>query len=182
MEPNTTDGISPSIEQKFREINLEKANQQPSEVPKTGNESSVKVTKSEDDLDLGGSLKDQANAKPMDDHCEKPGEPAKSVDNVDDTGIDCSRDPDWRVVESDNLPEKPNPTQVHNDKYWDERSLDRETSDLSDEEKDLRENRKDFERAARENDDSGRTFQNDVLDPYYRSGSGSAERGLDSSL
>ena len=101
MEPNTTDGISPSIEQKFREINLEKANQQPAEVPKTGNESSVKVTKSEDDLDLGGSLKDQANAKPMDDHCEKPGEPAQSVDNVDDTGIDCSRDPDWRVVESD---------------------------------------------------------------------------------
>jgi len=69
---------------------------------------------------------------------------------------------------------------------WDERSLDRKISDLSDEEKDLRENRKDFERAARENDDSGRTFQNDVLDPYYRSGSGAAEdspdRGLDSSL
>lgn len=175
MEPNTSDGISPSIEQKFREINLEKANQQPAEVPKTGNESSVKVTKSEDDLDLGGSLKDQANAKPMDDHCEKPGEPAQSVDNVDDTGIDCSRDPDWRVVESDNLPEKPNPTQVHNDKYWDERSLDSKLEDQDLQEEMIRREMEDFDRAARSSDDPGRSFQNEVLDPYYGGGNPPSE-------
>ena len=46
------------------------------------------------------------------------------------------------MVESDALPETPQPNQIHNDKYWDERSLDREISDLSDEKKDLRENRK----------------------------------------
>ena len=175
MEPNTTEGISPSIEQKFREINLEKANQQPAEVPKTGNESSVKVTKSEDDLDLGGSFKDQANAKPLDDHCEKPGEPAQSVDNVDDTGIDCSRDPDWRVVESDNLPEKPNPTQVHNDKYWDERSLDSKLEDQDLQEEMIRREMEDFDRAARSSDDPGRSFQNEVLDPYYGGGNPPSE-------
>ena len=53
-----------------------------------------------------------------------------SVDIVDDIGIDCTREPDWQVVKSDNLPEKPQPNQVHNDKYWDERSLDQEISKI----------------------------------------------------
>lgn len=57
MEPNSTEGLSPAYDQKFRELSQEKVNQQAAEVPKTGNESSVKVTKSEDDLDLGGLLK-----------------------------------------------------------------------------------------------------------------------------
>ena len=80
MESNSSDAISPAMEQKFRELNLEKANQQPAEVPKTGNDSSVKVTKSEDDLDLGGSLKEQKKSLSMDEHCQQPGEPSPSVD------------------------------------------------------------------------------------------------------
>ena len=72
MESNATDGPSPAMEQKFRELNLEKANMQSTDVPKTGNQSSVKVTKSEDDLDLGGSLKEQKKPLSMDEHCQKP--------------------------------------------------------------------------------------------------------------
>ncbi|MEL0098668.1 MAG: hypothetical protein VW907_03845 [Opitutae bacterium] len=175
MESNASEGISPAMEQKFRELNLEKANQHPAEVPKTGNESSVKVTKSEEDLDLGGSLKDQQKPLSMDENCGKPGEPPPSVDIVDDTGIDCTREPDWQVVKSDHLPEKPEPTQVHNDKYWDERSIDRElqSKDLQDEM--IRREMEDFDRAARAGDDPGRSFQNEVLDPYYGGGNPPSE-------
>ena len=88
MESNLPEGISPAMEQKHRELNLEKANMQAAEIPKTGNQTSIKVTKSEDDLDLGGSLKDQKKPLSMDEHCGKPGEPPPSVDTVDDTGID----------------------------------------------------------------------------------------------
>lgn len=175
MESNSSDAISPAMEQKFRELNLEKANQQPAEVPKTGNDSSVKVTKSEDDLDLGGSLKEQKKSLSMDEHCQQPGEPSPSVDTVDDIGIDCTREPDWQVVKSDNLPEKPQPNQVHNDKYWDERSLDQEIEGKDLQEELIRREQEDFARAAREGDDPGRSFQNEVLDPYYRGGNPPSE-------
>ena len=102
MESNATDGPSPAIEQKFRELNLEKSNMQSLELPKTGNESSVKVTKSEDDLDLGGSLKDQRNLSQWM-KIVKNRNPPPSVDIVEDTGIDCTREPDWQVVKSDNF-------------------------------------------------------------------------------
>jgi len=182
MESNPTDSVSLSFEQKFRETNLEKANQQPAEVPKTGNESSVKVTKSEDDLDLGGSLKEN-KTHPTDENCGKPGEPAPSVDTVDDTGIDCTREPDWQVVKPDNLPEKPEPNQVHNDKYWDERSLDRKLEDVDLQEEMIRRELEDFDRAARAGDDPGRSFQNEVLDPYYGGGNPPSEPpGAENSL
>jgi len=108
------------------------------------------------------------------------------LDHITDPGIDCTRDADSRVVQPDTLPENPQPEQVHNDRYWDERSFDRELSDDQQRDKEIREEVKDFERAAKENDDAGRPFQNDVLDPYYRSGSGTADdspdKGLDSAL
>lgn len=170
MESSSSDGVPNAMEQKFREINLEKSNQQLGEVPKTGNESSVKVTKSEDDLDLGGSLKNQKKPLSNDEDCQKPGEPPPSVDTVDDTGIDCTREPDWQVVKPDNLPEKPQPNQVHNDKYWDERSLDRKIEDEDLQEEMIRKEMEDFDRAARASDDPGRSFQNEVLDPYYGGG------------
>lgn len=183
MEANSTDGITPAMEQKFRELNLEKANQSAVEVPKMGNESSVKVTKSADDLDLGGSLKDQTPPKLMDQNCGKPGEPPPSVDTVDDPGIDCTREPDWQVVKPDNLPEKPEPTQVHNDKYWDERSLDRELEEVDLQEEMIRRELEDFDRAARAGDDPGRPFQNEVLDPYYGGGNPPSEQpGSNNSL
>ena len=175
MESNATDGPSPTMEQKFRELNLEKANMQSTDVPKTGNQSSVKVTKSEDDLDLGGSLKEQKKPLSIDEHCQNPGDPPPSVDTVEDTGIDCTREPDWQVVKPDNLPEKPEPTQVHNDKYWDERSLDRELEDKDLQEEMIRREMEDFARAVRAGDDPGRSFQNEVLDPYYGGGNPPSE-------
>ena len=38
---------------------------------------------------------------------KNPYDPPPSVDTVEDTGIDCTREPDWQVVKPDNLPEKP---------------------------------------------------------------------------
>ena len=94
---------------------------------------------------------------------------------MDDIGIDCTREPDWQVVKSDNLPEKPQPNQVHNDKYWDERSLDQEIEGKDLQEELIRREQEDFARAAREGDDPGRSFQNEVLDPYYRGGNPPSE-------
>lgn len=111
----------------------------------------------------------------MDEHCGKPGEPPPSVDTVDDTGIDCTREPDWQVVKSDNLPEKPEPNQVHNDKYWDERSLDQQLEEVDLQEEMIRKEMEDFDRAARAGDDPGRSFQNEVLDPYYGGGNPPSE-------
>ena len=186
MEGYSNDAITSGTENQIRELNLKQEDRSDLEVPENGRGGNDKITKGAEPYKLGGSLSEEFVPSHEDEHCDKPGAPTQIIDHVTDPGIDCTREPDSNVVESDALPETPQPNQIHNDKYWDERSLDREISDLSDEEKDLRENRKDFERAARENDDSGRTFQNDVLDPYYRSGSGAAEdspdRGLDSSL
>ena len=79
------------------------------------------------------------------------------------------------MVKSDNLPEKPQPNQVHNDKYWDERSLDQEIEGKDLQKELIRREQEDFARAAREGDDPGRSFQNEVLDPYYRGGNPPSE-------
>ncbi|MEG3603933.1 MAG: hypothetical protein VX380_03270, partial [Verrucomicrobiota bacterium] len=97
-----------------------------------------------------------------------------SVDHVDDAGIDPTRDPDWEVVEPTALPNEPAPNQLHNDKYWDERSLDRELEDKDLQEELIREETEEFDQAAEIAEDFSRPYNNEVLDPYYRSGSQSS--------
>lgn len=174
------------METKARELARSREDRPVAEVPESGRESSVKVTKSDEDLDLGGSLKDQPNPPPSDD-CGKPGEPSPSFQTRQDTGIDCTRDPDWAVVEPDELPEKPLPEQTHNDKYWDERSLDSQLQETDLQEELIRRELDDFSRASQVADEAGRSFQNETLDPYYGggkkpSGSSPSANSLDPSL
>ena len=67
------------------------------------------------------------------------------------------------------MPENPKPSDVHNDKYWDERSLDSEIREEDYQESLLNDNRKVNERNNEEIDEYGRPYQNEVLDPYYQS-------------
>ena len=171
MESVPGESVSHAIEQKYRELNMERDNQPSAEVPEMGRDSSVKVTKLNEDLDLGGSLKENSDQATDMANCNMPGPPPTSVDNSDNPGIDCTKDPDWKVVQDEPLPEKPKPHQVHNDKYWDERSLDHFVAEKDLQEEMIRREKDDFDRAAHRADDAGRPFRNEVLDPYYGGGS-----------
>ena len=98
-----------------------------------------------------------------------------SVDNIDDAGIDCTREPDWEVVKPTELPQEPGPSQFHNDRYWDERSLDRELEEKDLQEELIQQEMENFNKAAERAEDPSRSFQNEVLDPYYQSGSDPSE-------
>jgi len=169
MDTIHTENSANIAENKFREQSISSNEKSSSAVPEVGNQSSVKITKHGDDLDLGGSFQQNTNGKSPE-ICAKPGEPAPSVDNLDDAGIDCTRDPDWKVVKSENFAETPQPSQVHNDKYWDERSLDTQLQKEDLQEKYIREEIESFEQAVNISQDEGRSFQNEVLDPYHAGG------------
>jgi hypothetical protein len=127
-----------------------------------------RVTKLPEAYDLSGTLSEQ---NPKDPTCQQPGETPESVDNIDDAGIDCTREPDWETVKPTALPDEPGPSQFHNDRYWDERSLDRELEEKDLQEKMIREEMEEFNKAAELAEDPSRSFQNEVLDPYYQTGS-----------
>ena len=137
------------------------------EVPKIGEDNLNRVTQSSEPFVFNKSASEQQTQHPYQ-HCPKPGEPMPSVDNTEEAGVDCTREPDWKVIESENLPEHPYPDQIHNDKYWDERSLDREISEQNYQDKLLYDEQYNSDRAKEEIDEHGRPFQNDVLDPYYQ--------------
>ena len=133
MEVQNNDNSGNVLENARREAQLRNEDRSPVEVPELGHDSLNRVTKLPEAYDLSGSLSE--HEQPADPStCQQPGEPLESVDNVDDAGIDCTREPDWEVVKPTELPPEPGPSQFHNDRYWDERSLDREL-----EEKDLQE-------------------------------------------
>ena len=122
-----------SSENLHREMQLRRENESSLEIPNVGQDSSEKVTKVPDPIHLSGSLA-QDETLEQQFQTPQPGIPLESVDNVDDAGLDSTREPDWEVVKPTQLPPEPGPSQFHNDKFWDERSLEREL-----EEKDLQE-------------------------------------------
>jgi len=172
MESSINDHIS--TENLHREMQLRRENESTLEVPEVGHDSSEKVTKSPEPIVLSGSF---LNDKTLENQTNtpQPGLPPESLDNVEDAGIDPTRTPDWEVVKSTQLPDEPGPSQFHNDRYWDERSLDRElqNKDLQDEL--IEKEKESFNRAAERGEDFSRPNSNEVLDPYYQSGSDPAE-------
>jgi hypothetical protein len=168
MEVQNNDSLGSLSENARREAQLKNEDQPVAEVPEIGQDSLNRVTKLPEAYDLSGSLSEQNQ---NDSTCQQPGEVPESVDNVDDAGIDCTREPDWEVVKPTNLPEEPGPSQFHNDRYWDERSLDRELEEKDLQEEMIREEMEEFNKAAKLAEDPGRPFQNEVLDPYYQTGS-----------
>ena len=155
-------------------MQLKREDQPDHEVPEVAQESSQKVTKSPEPIELTGSLhQEKTLANQV--QAPQPGEPMESVDNVEDPGIDSTREPDWEVVKPTQLPPEPGPSQFHNDRYWEERSLDRELQNVDLQEKQIREEVESFNKAAETAEDPSRSNSNEVLDPYYQSGSDSSE-------
>ena len=171
MEVSKNDVISFQMENANRELQLAREDQSTLDVPEVGQNSNDRVTKSPEPYDLSESFYDREG---YDSHCEYPGERPKSVDNIEDAGIDCTREPDWEVVKPSELPPVAEPGQYHNDRYWDERSLDRELQDKDVQQEMIQREVQDYERSAEIAEDFSRPFNNEVLDPYYRSGSHSS--------
>ena len=172
METSSSDHVN--SENLHREMQLRRENESSLEVPEVGNESSEKVTKSPDPIHLSGSLA-QDETLEQQTQTSHPGIPLESVDNVDDPGLDSTRNPDWEVVKPTDLPNEPKPSQFHNDRYWDERSLDRELQDKDLQQELIDQEMEDFNKAAERGEDFSRPNSNEVLDPYYQSGSDSSE-------
>jgi hypothetical protein len=174
MDSASNPGISSFNETAFKEIQLHREDQSKIDLPNAGQESSQKVTKSPEALELGGQLAGEDSLeKQM--HCPQAGNPLPSVDTRDDAGIDCTRNPNWEVVHPSQLPEKPLASQFHNDKFWDERSLDEELQKKDLQQKIIDLEVREFNKAAERGEDFSRPFQNEVLDPYYQSGSDPSE-------
>ena len=174
MESSINDNVSNVSKNIHREMQLKREDQPNHEVPEVAQESSQKVTKSPEPIELTGSL-DQEKTLANQLQIPQPGDPMESVNNVEDPGIDSTREPDWEVVKPTQLPPEPEPSQFHNDRYWEERSLDRELDDQKLQEKIIREKTEDFNRTAEATDDSGRSDSNELLDPYYQSSSDTAQ-------
>ena len=94
--------------------------------------------------------------------CPQAGNPLPSVDNLDDAGLDCTK-PDWEVVKPTQLPEEPGPSQFHNDKYWDERSLDEDLQKKEIHQEIIDEEVKNS--IDRQQEDFSRPFRNDASTP-----------------
>ena len=174
MESSINDNIANAAEGIHREMNLKREEQPENEVPENGKGSSQKVTKSPEPIELSGSLsEDKTLANQV--QAPQPGDPMESVDNVDDAGIDPTRTPDWEVVKPTELPDEPGPSQFHNDRYWDERSLDRKIQDKDLQDELIEKEKESFNRAAERGEDFSRPNSNEILDPYYQSGSDPSE-------
>ena len=91
------------------------------------------------------------------------------MDNIDDAGIDCTREQIGKLLNQLNFLKNQVPASFC-DRYWDERSLDRELQEKIFR-RDDQEEVDEFNKSAEIAEDPSRSFQNEVLDPYYQSGS-----------
>ena len=73
------------------------------EVPKIGEDNLNRVTQSSEPFVFNKSASEQHTQHPYQ-HCPKPGEPVPSVDNTEEAGVDCTRELDWKVIESEVSP------------------------------------------------------------------------------
>lgn len=174
MDSSASPDITRLNDSALKELQVNRQDVSKIEVPNTAEDSSEKVTKSPEPIALGGGLSKEDSLEDQM-KCPQVGNPLPSVDNKDDLGIDCTRKPDWEVVKPTNLPAEPSPSQLHNDKYWDERSLDKELQKKDLQQKIIDEESAAFNKAAEIGEDFSRPFQNEVLDPYYQSGSDPSE-------
>ena len=168
MEIHNKDDLAIQNQNTHRELqNHEESNRQ-LEVPAVGQDDLKRVTKTSEPFDLSDSLRDDSSNENQQ-QCGKPGIPLPSVDNFDKTGIDCTRDPNWEVISNDTLDEEPTPENVHNDMYWDERSLSRQVSERDLQDELIEENQSDSIQHTLDADEFSRPYLNETLNPYYNS-------------
>jgi hypothetical protein len=174
MDSSSSPSISNINDSSFKEIQRNHDEISKIEVPEISQNSSQRVTKSPEPLQLGGNLSGEDSLESQL-QCPQAGNPLPSVDNLDDAGLDCTRKPDWDVVKPSNLPPEPGPSRLHNDKYWDERSLDEDLQKKDLQQELIDQEVKAFNRAAERGEDFSRPYRNEVMDPYYQSGSDPSE-------
>lgn len=168
MEIHNKDDLAIQNQNTQREIqNHEESNRQ-LEVPAVGQDDLNRVTKTSEPFDLSESLRDDSRNENQE-QCGKPGIPLPSVDNTDEAGIDCTREPNWEVISNDTLEEEPTPENVHNDMYWDERSLSRQTSERDLQDELIEEDQSESMQHTLEADEFSRPYRNETLNPYYNS-------------
>lgn len=165
LDNSNSPEIAAAAEMSRRDSQLRRDDLPENEVPDNGVESSRKVTKSPEPIELSGELASQAEDNP------KPGIPLETVDNLEQSGVDSTRDPDWEVVGETQLPSEPGSGNLHKDAYWEERSEDRELQDIDLQEEMIREDMENFDQASEVAEDFSRPNNNELLDPYYRTGS-----------
>ena len=165
LDSSNSTEVQTASEMARRDMQLRRDDQPDHEVPENAQDSSEKVTQSAEPIEVTGELASQIADNPH------PGIPLETVDNVDQSGLDSTRDPDWQVLGESQLPPEPETGNLHKDEYWEERSEDRELQDKDLQEEMIREESESFDRAAEVAEDSSRPNTNEVLDPYYRSGS-----------
>ena len=88
--------------------------------------------------------------------------------------VDCTRKPDWEVVKPSELPPEPdlvNSTTISTgmNAVWMKKFRKKTQTKIIEQEAE------DFNKAAERGEDPSRYFQNEVLDPYYQSGSDPSE-------
>jgi hypothetical protein len=165
MNSSSSSDVQAAAEMTRRDMQLSRDDQSGHEVPENAQDSSEKVTKSSEPIEVTGELASQVADNPH------PGLPLETVDNVEQSGLDSTRDPDWQVLGESALPSQPKSGELHKEEYWEERSEDRDLQDEDLQEKIIREESESFDQAAESAEDISRPNTNEVLDPYYRSGS-----------
>jgi hypothetical protein len=161
---NSADVLS-AAETARRDMQLRRDDRPDNEVPENAVDSSEKVTQASEPIELTGELATQHGDN------SNPGIPLETVDNIEQAGLDSTRNPDWETLEKSQLPPEPTSGQLHKDEYWEERSEDRELQDKDLQEEAIREDIESFDQSAQIAEDFSRANSNEVLDPYYRSGS-----------
>ena len=104
VDSSTNPSISSLNDASYKELQLNREDQSKIEVPDSGHESAIKVTKLPEPIELGGNLSSEDSLENQM-KCPQAVNPLPSVDNLDDAGIDCTRKPDWEVVKPTQLPE-----------------------------------------------------------------------------
>ena len=165
MEPSNSAEVLSAAEMARRDMQLRRDDQPNNEVPENAVDSSIKVTQTSEPIELTGELATQLGDNPH------PGIPLETVDNLEQSGLDPTRNPDWETLQDHELPPEPESGNIHKDEYWEERSEDRELQDKDLQEEMIREDLESFDKSSEIAEDFSRSNSNEVLDPYYRSGS-----------
>ena len=159
-----------------RELQLKGEDRADMELPENSHDSSTKVTQMADDAPVSAELSHGSLS-------EKPG----VIDNLEETGEDSTRDPSWRVLEGDEFVPMSSEAagDLHNESRWEDRDHDVQREDMSEQEKMIEEQEREFLDASKPADFQGRPNSNETLDPYYQTGNqpsdpASSGRSLDS--
>ena len=144
-----------------RELQLKGEDRPDLELPENSRDSSVKVTQIAEDAPVSPEL-------PQVSLSEKQG----VIDNLEETGEDSTRDPSWRVLQGNEFVPMSSEAagDLHNESHWEDRDQDLRREGVSEQERMIEEQEREFLDASKPADYQGRANSNETLDPYYQTG------------